>query len=129
AIAATVLEADAAMCLWERDPAAYEVLGRRFGQDRRVRAVCADGLSALPTAAREAEAASGEVVVLVDPSYATQDEWIAVPDALAAAVRVTARARFILWYPVKSLTRPNAMFARLETSGIGGEEGEVNNPP
>src|SRR5262249_58532884 len=67
----------------------------------------------------------GEVGVLVDPSYGTKEEWMVVPDAFAAAVRGATRARFILWYPVKSLTRPNAMFARLETSGIGGTAVEV----
>jgi 23S rRNA (adenine2030-N6)-methyltransferase len=84
----------------------------------RTHLTCADGLVGLADAARAAERRAAAVVVLIDPPYTQKGDWIAVPDALAGAAAATDRTCFMLWYPVKSLTRPNAMIARLATAGV-----------
>ena len=52
-----------------------------------------------------------------------------MPDALAGAARRAPRACFVLWYPVKSLTRPNAMAARLEKAGVSATLAELITTP
>ena len=124
-LAASMLD-DAEFLLWERDAAAHDALAARLGGDSRVRLVRGDGLAALPEAIAAAEAdGEANVVALVDPPYNEKSDWIAVPDAFAAAARGSSRACVVLWYPVKSLTRPNAMLARLEESGVEGVAVEI----
>jgi len=127
--ARAVLGPGAPLVLWERDPEACERLRENLAGDPAARVVCADGLADLDTAARAAESEAGRVVVLVDPPYSQKAEWTAVADAVASAVRRTQRACIVLWYPVKSLTRPNAMMARLEAAGVSGTFAELVTTP
>jgi 23S rRNA (adenine2030-N6)-methyltransferase len=127
-IARAVLGADAAMMLWERDAATCATLRLMVGGDARVTVACDDGLAAIADAAAAAER-EADVVVLIDPPYTQKADWIAVPDALAGAVARTQRACFVLWYPVKSLTRPNAMLARLADAGVPGTIAELVTTP
>jgi 23S rRNA (adenine2030-N6)-methyltransferase len=129
AFARAVLGAGATLALWERDAAAYGRLAAHVGADPRTHLHRADGLAALADAVRDAEAAADVVVLLVDPSYAQKSDWHDVPDALIAAVRGSARACVLLWYPVKSLTRPNAMIARLRSAGVDGALAELVTTP
>jgi len=129
AIARALLGPDARLSLWEREPPAYERLAIEVADDPRCTATRADGLSALSDAALAAERESREVVALLDPAYLTKSEWLQVPNALADAVARTSHARFLLWYPVKSLTRPNAMIARLEAAGVGATVAELVTTP
>lgn len=112
-IARAVLGDAAPLRLWERDADAADRLRARVDG---AEIVCGDGLAALP----DAVAGAGSVVALVDPPYTQKADWSAVPDALAAAVRAAPDATLLLWYPVKSLTRPNAMLARLAAAGVAG---------
>jgi 23S rRNA (adenine2030-N6)-methyltransferase len=127
-IARAVLGADAEMTLWEREPETFEALRLMVGGDAHTRLVHEDGLAALADAAAAAER-DADVVVLIDPPYTQKADWIAVPDALARAVAATQRACFVLWYPVKSLTRPNAMLARLADAGVPGTIAELVTTP
>jgi 23S rRNA (adenine2030-N6)-methyltransferase len=129
AIARAVLGAGAQILLWERDALAFERLVAEVAGDARVVAQRGDGLAALAEAAVAAERQPGEVIALLDPTYLTKPEWLEVPDALAAAAQRTTRTRFLLWYPVKSLTRPNAMIARLEAAGMAGTVAELITTP
>jgi len=129
ALARAVLGAGATLALWERDAAAYGRLAVHVGADPRTHLHRADGLAALADAVRDAEAAADVVVVLVDPSYAQKSDWHDVPDALIAAARGSARACILLWYPVKSLTRPNAMIARLRSAGVDAALAELVTTP
>ncbi len=124
AFARAVLGDGAELALWERDSDAYARLRAQVGEDARTRVTCADGLAALAEAARAAERRA-IVVVLIDPPYGQKADWIDVPDALGRAVAATTRTTFLLWYPVKSLTRPNAMIARLAAAGVAGTIVEV----
>jgi 23S rRNA (adenine2030-N6)-methyltransferase len=115
--ARAVLGADAPLACWERDPTARAQLAAAL--DGAATEIAADdGLRDLAGEVRAAEASGDAVVVLVDPPYSQKADWTAVPDAVAAAARASTRAVILLWYPVKSLTRPNAMVARLQAAGV-----------
>lgn len=128
-LAAAVLGTSARLRLSERDPDAAEALRAALGSDPRVAITAEDGLAALPTAVREAEARGGTVVALVDPPFTQKPDWVAVPDALIAAAQASTSATLLLWYPVKSLTRPNAMIARLKAAGVSGTVAELITTP
>ena len=127
-LARAVLGPDAAMTLWERDQETFEALRLMVGGDAHAQLFRDDGLVAVADAAAAAER-DRDVVVLIDPPYTQKADWIAVPDALARAVTATKRASFMLWYPVKSLTRPNAMLARLSDAGVPGTIAELVTTP
>jgi len=128
-LARAVLGPDAVLSLWERDAGTCAALRRTLGEDRHVELACGDGLLALPDALAAAERDADAVAVLVDPPYTQKADWIAVPDALARAAAATTRACLMLWYPVKSLTRPNAMIARLAAAGVAGTIAELVTTP
>lgn len=67
--------------------------------------------------------------MLVDPPYGAKADWLDVPDVFAAAATASARACLALWYPVKSLTRPNAMLDRLAGRGVAAVAMEVLTTP
>ncbi|MDX2166762.1 MAG: 23S rRNA (adenine(2030)-N(6))-methyltransferase RlmJ, partial [Deltaproteobacteria bacterium] len=129
AFAAALLGDGAEIRLWERDAAVCGALRRALGGDRRVHLAHGDGLAGLADAVRDAERRCEAVVVLIDPPWLQKADWIAVPDALAQAAAASSRATFVLWYPVKSLTRPNAMIARLAAAGVAGTIAELVTTP
>src|SRR5205085_7842389 len=74
--------------------------------------------------------AAPPLVVLVDPPWTQKADWIAIPEAIARAAVALPDACLMLWYPVKSLTRPNAMHARLAAAGVAATGGElITTPP
>ncbi len=129
AFARAVLGPDADLILHERDPAAFAALAASLGGDAHVRLLQEDGLTGVVRALQDAEARADAVVVLIDPSWGAKSDWTVVPEALVAAARASTRACLVLWYPVKSLTRPNAMLARLERAGIGAVLAELVTTP
>lgn len=129
-LAHAALPAAATFDLWESDPAAHARLGAALAPATdRVRLTCGDGLAALPDAVAAAEARGASVVALVDPPFTRKPDWIAVPDALIAAARQSPRATLLLWYPLKSLTRPNAMIARFKAAGVAATVAELVTTP
>jgi 23S rRNA (adenine2030-N6)-methyltransferase len=129
ALARAVLGRQAALALYERDEAAFARLAVRCGGDARTRLVHGDGLATLEETIRRAESEADAVIVLIDPPWTRKADWTVVPDALAAAVKTSTHACVLLWYPVKSLTRPNAMLARLRAAGVGGVLAELITTP
>jgi 23S rRNA (adenine2030-N6)-methyltransferase len=128
-LARAVLGDGARLVLWERDRAAHAALERRLAGDACVRTVCDDGLATLASAVFAAADLAETVVVLIDPPWTQKSDWTDVPDALAQAASASPRASFLLWYPVKSLTRPNAMTARLERAGVSATIAELVTTP
>jgi 23S rRNA (adenine2030-N6)-methyltransferase len=128
-LARAALGAGASLLLWERDPETCERLRTALASDPEARIVTGDGLAALATALEEAEAKADAVCVLIDPPYSQKADWSAVTDALVAAAQRSRRACLVLWYPVKSLTRPNAMLARLEKEGVSASAAELLTTP
>jgi 23S rRNA (adenine2030-N6)-methyltransferase len=129
ALARALLGPAAEIVLWEREEPALSRLTVQVEGDTRTHIHRGDGLAALADEVRRAEARAGPVVVLVDPPWVRKADWLEVPDVLTAAARASHRATFVLWYPVKSLTRPNAMIARLRTAGVPGTIGELTTTP
>ena len=79
-----------------------------------------DGLAALPQLLRDAPA-DQELLVVIDPPYSLKEDWTTIPQALVAAHALRPQTRFLLWYALKSYTRPNAMLqalAKTELTGI-----------
>lgn len=116
-LAHAVLGDGAELALWERDAAACARLATHLGA-AAARVAEGDGLGALASE-------TAATVVLVDPPWSQKADWIAVPDAVLRAARALPRACLVLWYPVKSLTRPNAMLARCEAEGVPGTIAEL----
>jgi len=123
AFARAVLGEGAELALWERDERAAERL--QGVVDARV--THGDGLAALTGALRAPRADA--VVALIDPSWGRKADWQTIPDALARAARMESRACLMLWYPVKSLTRPNAMIERLAAAEMTGVAAELVTTP
>lgn len=71
-----------------------------------------DGFAAIPDAPPSGGARR---FTHIDPPYMQKGEWDATADAIARAAK--GGGMVMAWYPVKSLTRPNAMLARLQASG------------
>jgi 23S rRNA (adenine2030-N6)-methyltransferase len=120
-----VLGPDAWLTLVERDADTRDALARAVGDDPNARIVAGDGLAELP---RALAVAADTTVALVDPPWTQKADWLTVPDAVARAATTTT-ATLVLWYPVKSLTRPNAMLARLEGAGVDGTIAELVTTP
>jgi len=117
ALALSLLGPADSVVLHELAEPARASLVEAVGGDPRVRVQAGDGLAALgPALARGAGAA--ERVVLVDPPYVAKEEWSAVPDALVEASRCDPGARLLLWYPIKSMTRPEALLRRLRAAAL-----------
>ncbi len=131
--ARAVLGPNATLRLWERDPPTCEALAAALEGPGAARAAttvtCADGMDVLGQTIRDAESASETVVALIDPPWTAKADWTAVPDAVARLAAASGRATIILWYPVKSLTRPNAMVLRLRGAGVGGTLAELVTTP
>jgi 23S rRNA (adenine2030-N6)-methyltransferase len=124
AFARAVLGPAAGLRLWERDETAATRLAAHLASDPQARLTRGDGLSSL----RDELAAGAEadaVVALIDPSWGEKADWTAIPGALAHALTSAPRVCVLLWYPVKSLTRPNAMIARLRATGVAGTIAEL----
>lgn len=124
AFARAVLGPEVPFALWERDAAAA---ARLAAEDPRATVTADDGLAALPDALRAA--AGDAVVALIDPSWGRKDDWQTVPEALLRGTRAAPEACLLLWYPVKSLTRPNAMMDRLAAAGVAGVAAELITTP
>ena len=126
-LALAVLGPNAVLRMWERDARAWTRLSAEVASDRRVEVIHGDGLAHLDQAVRDA--APSAVVALIDPPWTDKSDWHRVPQALARAAHASATACFMLWYPVKSLTRPNAMVAQLEGAGVDGTLAELITTP
>ena len=127
--ARALLGADARLALWERDPAAAAQLGAALGTETSTPVHVDDGMAALAREVAAAERTSDAVIALIDPPWTQKADWTAIPDAVARAVHASRRATFLLWYPVKSLTRPNAMIARLAAASVAGSIIELITTP
>ncbi|MFZ9889266.1 MAG: 23S rRNA (adenine(2030)-N(6))-methyltransferase RlmJ [Myxococcota bacterium] len=86
-----------------------------------------DGVAALAQGFRSLK--NDLVTVLCDPPWTAKAEWTQVPDALIAAAKHRPSSSFLLWYPVKSLTRPNAMMERIKAQGVGAVVVELSTAP
>ncbi|MGH6771798.1 MAG: 23S rRNA (adenine(2030)-N(6))-methyltransferase RlmJ [Xanthobacteraceae bacterium] len=99
----------------ELEPNAAAALARNLGGDRRAKAVAIDGWTALSAYVPPPERRG---IVLVDPPFEQPDDFDRLARGLEAAHRKWATGIFVLWYPVKTRQRPDALARRLRRSGI-----------
>jgi 23S rRNA (adenine2030-N6)-methyltransferase len=113
---------------FERDPVAASALARVLGPSDAARARTGDGFAGLATLAA-APSGGRRLFVHVDPPYTDKAEWSQVVDALATLVAARPDAGALLWYPIKSLTRPNVLHAALRARGVGAAVVELHVTP
>jgi 23S rRNA (adenine2030-N6)-methyltransferase len=116
-LAGSALRQGDTVTLYERDEAAFAALTQEIARADLAPQVAvhhADGLEALA----DPRWPHPHTLVLVDPPYAGKPEWAAVTQAFVAGAKAAEHTSFLLWYPIKSLTRPNAMLARIRDAGI-----------
>jgi 23S rRNA (adenine2030-N6)-methyltransferase len=88
-----------------------------------------DGLADLAGTLSTAEEGTDLVVAFVDPPWTQKADWTSIPEIIARAYSRSRRSWIALWYPVKSLTRPNAMLEQLAKAGVGGSMVELITTP
>lgn len=86
-------------------------LRARLADDDRAYVATGDGLTNILPLPRVSTP-----VVLIDPPFVSKDEWAQAAEAVAQARE--AGARVMLWYPVKSWTRPNTLHNKLRELGV-----------
>lgn len=119
---------DARVRLHEIDDGAASHLEVALQRYPGARVVVSDGVAALAAGLPDVAEAE-ELFVLVDPPWVDKAEWTIVPDALVAGSQRRPTARFALWYPVKTLTRPNAMMQGLAQRGLPAVVVELTTAP
>lgn len=114
-IAAKLLRAQDRLVAIEMHPEEFEGLKTAFARFPRARAVQADGYrevkSLLPPPERRG-------LVLVDPPYESDDEFVAAARALADAYRRFATGIYLLWYPLKTRQLADAAAGELMNAGV-----------
>ena len=88
---------------------------RNLAGDPRIKTVAIDGWTALSAYVPPKERRG---VVLVDPPFEQDYEFVQLANALALAHRKWATGIYMLWYPIKGRTQPDALAKRLRRLGI-----------
>ena len=127
-IAQALLPKSAKLLLFELDPQSAGVLRTALGADERALVRNEEGLAGL---ARELAAAgkAQRALVLVDPPYSEKAEWAEVARRLPELYREHPEASFLLWYPIKAMTRPAALLGALAEAGLRGTAVELVGTP
>jgi 23S rRNA (adenine2030-N6)-methyltransferase len=99
----------------ELEPTAQAALAHAMQRDSRVKTLALDGWTALTAYVPPKERRG---LVVVDPPFERDDDFAKLAQGLAAAHRKWASGQYLLWYPVKGRTEPDALAKRLRRSGI-----------
>ena len=99
----------------ELEPNAAAALARNLGGDRRSKAIAIDGWTALNAYVPPKERRG---LVLVDPPFEQPDDFVRLARGLEAAHRKWAGGTYLLWYPIKERSAPDALAQRLRRAGI-----------
>ena len=99
----------------EREPNAARDLAALLRRDRRARAVEIDGWMALNAYVPPKERRG---LVLIDPPFEARDEFARLATAAAAAWRKWPTGIYLIWYPIKDRSGPQALARELVSAGI-----------
>ena len=99
----------------ELEPEAFAALRQAMSRDVRIKPVAIDGWTALQAYVPPKERRG---LVLVDPPFEREDEFRRLADGLAAAYRKWPTGIYLLWYPIKGRTEPDAFAKRLRRLDI-----------
>ena len=115
AIARAALRAQDRLIACELEPPAAAALERNLRGDARIKALRLDGWTALSAYVPPKERRG---VVVIDPPFEEEAEFARLPHVLAAAHRKWATGIYLLWYPIKGRTEPDALAKRLRRLGV-----------
>lgn len=94
----------------EMVPATAATLARNLRGDIRIKTLAIDGWTALNAYVPPKERRG---VVLVDPPFEADDDFTRLASGLVAAHRKWATGIYVLWYPIKGRSEPDALAKRL----------------
>lgn len=109
-LAQTLLRSHDRLFASELHPQEYLALQENVQSFFNVRVQKTDGFQALKAALPPKERRG---VVLIDPSYETQSDDLAVVDALSEALRRFATGVYLLWYPIVEQPRAKRMVKKI----------------
>src|SRR5262247_1758348 len=115
ALARAFLRGQDRLTACELEPNAAAALARNLRGDRRSKAVAIDGWTALNAYVPPKERRG---LVLVDPPFEQTDDFPRLAQALEAALRKWTSGSYLLWYPIKERTAPDALARRLLRGGM-----------
>jgi 23S rRNA (adenine2030-N6)-methyltransferase len=101
----------------ELEPGSAAALAENLRRDRRAKAIVIDGWTALNAYVPPKERRG---LVVVDPAFEARDEFQRLAGGVIAAWRKWASGVFLLWYPIKDRSGPDALAAALTSADIGG---------
>ena len=99
----------------ELEPMAQAALARAMRRDPRVRTPAIDGWTALAAYVPPKERRG---LVLTDPPFERDDDFPRLAQGLAVAHRKWPSGQYLLWYPIKGRTEPDALAKRLRRLGV-----------
>jgi 23S rRNA (adenine2030-N6)-methyltransferase len=99
----------------ELEPQAAAALERNLRGDTRIKTVANDGWTALSAYLPPKERRG---LVLVDPPFEQDSDFAQLANGLALANRKWATGIYMLWYPIKGRSAPDALAKRLRRLGI-----------
>lgn len=114
-IAASLLRPQDRLIACELEPNAAALLAAALRGDRRVKAVTIDGWTALGAYLPPKERRG---LVVIDPPFEQTGEFERLSDAFSDAYRKWPTGIYLMWYPIKERSRPDALARRLHRLGV-----------
>jgi 23S rRNA (adenine2030-N6)-methyltransferase len=114
-LARSLLRSQDRMIVCELEPKAAAALRRNLRGDRRIKALEADGWTALAAHLPPVERRG---LVLVDPPYEQDGDFVRLAKGLETAHGRWATGIYMLWYPIKGRPEPDALAKRLRRLDI-----------
>jgi 23S rRNA (adenine2030-N6)-methyltransferase len=114
-IAASLLRRQDRLVACELEPQAAAALAAELRGDRRAKAVGIDGWTALRAYIPPRERRG---VVLIDPPFEEGDDFARLADAIAMARRKWPTGIYLLWYPIKDRSGPDALARGLRNLAV-----------
>jgi 23S rRNA (adenine2030-N6)-methyltransferase len=114
-IAASLLRPQDRLIACELEPQAAAALGAVLQGDRRAKVLAIDGWTALGANVPPKERRG---LVLVDPPFEDAADFERLSGALSAAVRKWPTGTYLLWYPIKTRSAPDALARRLRRLAV-----------
>jgi 23S rRNA (adenine2030-N6)-methyltransferase len=99
----------------ELEPRAAAALAKNLATSTRAKALATDGWTALHAYLPPKERRG---LVLIDPPYEAPDEFVRLAEAFERAQRKWATGIYLLWYPIKDRSGPEALAKRLKALRI-----------
>jgi len=99
----------------ELEPDAAHALAANMRGDPRIKVLTIDGWTALKAYVPPKERRG---LVLIDPPFEEEQDFTRLSRGLAAAHRKWATGIYMLWYPIKGRTAPDALARQVRRTGI-----------